>query len=421
MGKSTSAGAFRPGGRTGRSLIIRQLSLTNFRNYTSLELELPPSIMVFQGDNAQGKSNLLEAIYLLATSRSPRATNERELINWCALREELPVCRLAADVQKARGNLSLEIALRGKPAALSEAEDSFSPWQSAPKAPPIHKRIRVNGVVRRAVDLVGQINVVLFSVQDINIVGGEPALRRRYLDITNSQIDSHYLRQLQRYNRVLWQRNRLLHQIAENQASPDELSFWDQELVQTGAYLTVQRDHMVAALEHLTQAIHDEVSSDQGKLRLAYLRSIDKERGKGDSRIEEIAEVFARSLQAARKKEIAQGMSLVGPHRDDLRFLTNETDLGVFGSRGQQRTVALSLKLAEAKFMLSKTGEHPILLLDDVLSELDGQRRRHLLHSVTSYQQVLMTTTSLDHFEPDFLEQAVLFRVNQGRVEPLSS
>lgn len=377
--------------------------------------------MVLQGDNAQGKSNLLEAIYLLATSRSPHTTNERELINWSALREELPVCRLAADVQRAGRNLSLEIALRGKPAALSEAEDSFSPWQTAPKAPPIHKRIRVNGVVRRAVDLIGQINVVLFSVQDINIVGGEPALRRRYLDITNSQIDPHYLRQLQRYHRVLWQRNRLLRQIAENQASPDELSFWDQELVQTGAYLTVQRDHMVAELEHLTRVIHDEVSSDQEKLRLAYLRSIDKERGKGDSRIEETAEVYARSLHAARKKEIAQGMSLVGPHRDDLRFLTDEIDLGIFGSRGQQRTVALSLKLAEAKFMLSKTGDNPILLLDDVLSELDGQRRHHLLRTVARYQQVLMTTTNLDDFEPDFLKQAVLFRVDQGRIEPLSS
>jgi len=402
-------------------LIIRHLSLLNFRNYASLELELPPNIMVLQGDNAQGKSNLLEAIYLLATSRSPHTTNERELINWSALREELPVCRLAADVQRAGRNLSLEIALRGKPAALSEAEDSFSPRQTAPKAPPIHKRIRVNGVVRRAVDLIGQINVVLFSVQDINIVGGEPALRRRYLDITNSQIDPHYLRQLQRYHRVLWQRNRLLRQIAENQASPDELSFWDQELVQTGAYLTVQRDHMIAELEHLTRVIHDEVSSDQEKLRLAYLRSIDKERGKGDSRIEETAEVYARSLHAARKKEIAQGMSLVGPHRDDLRFLTDEIDLGVFGSRGQQRTVALSLKLAEAKFMLSKTGDNPILLLDDVLSELDSQRRHHLLGTVARYQQVLMTTTNLDDFEPDFLKQAVLFRVDQGRIEPLSS
>lgn len=399
---------------------ITHLRLTNFRNYPSLDIELPPNIMVFHGDNAQGKSNLLEAIYLLATSRSPRATNERELINWSALREELPVCRLAADVQKAGGHLSLEIALRGKPGLFREAEDSFSPWQSAAKAPPIHKRIRVNGVVRRAIDLIGQINVVLFSVQDINIVGGEPALRRRYLDITNSQIDPHYLRQLQRYHRVLWQRNRLLRQIAENQASPDELSFWDQELVQTGAYLTVQRDHMVAALEQLTQVIHDELSSDQGGLTLAYLRSIDKEKGKGDSRIEEIAEVFARSLHAARKKELAQGISLVGPHRDDVRFLSNEVDLGVFGSRGQQRTVALSLKLAEAKFMLSKTGEHPILLLDDVLSELDGQRRRHLLRSVASYQQVLMTTTNLDHFEPHFLEQAALFRVNQGRIETLS-
>ncbi len=421
IGKSISAGAYRPGGRTEKSLIIRHLSLLNFRNYASLELELPPNIMVLQGDNAQGKSNLLEAIYLLATSRSPRATNERELINWSALREELPVCRLAADVQKAGRNLSLEIALRGKPAALSEAEDSFSPWQSALKAPPIHKRIRVNGVVRRAVDLIGQINVVLFSVQDINIIGGEPALRRRYLDITNSQIDPHYLRQLQRYHRVLWQRNRLLRQIAENQASPDELSFWDQELVQTGAYLTVQRDHMVAELEHLTRVIHDEVSSDQEKLRLAYLRSIDKERGKGDSRIEETAEVYARSLHAARKKEIAQGMSLVGPHRDDLRFLTDEIDLGIFGSRGQQRTVALSLKLAEAKFMLSKTGDNPILLLDDVLSELDGQRRHHLLGTVAMYQQVLMTTTNLYDFEPDLLKQAVLFRVDQGRIESLSS
>ncbi|TET73668.1 MAG: DNA replication/repair protein RecF [Dehalococcoidia bacterium] len=404
-----------------RCLHITHLSLLNFRNYASLELELPPNIMVLQGDNAQGKSNLLEAIYLLATSRSPHTTNERELINWSALREELPVCRLAADVQRAGRNLSLEIALRGKPAALSEAEDSFSPWQTAPKAPPIHKRIRVNGVVRRAVDLIGQINVVLFSVQDINIVGGEPALRRRYLDITNSQIDPHYLRQLQRYHRVLWQRNRLLRQIAENQASPDELSFWDQELVQTGAYLTVQRDHMIAELEHLTRVIHDEVSSDQEKLRLAYLRSIDKERGKGDSRIEETAEVYARSLHAARKKEIAQGMSLVGPHRDDLRFLTDEIDLGIFGSRGQQRTVALSLKLAEAKFMLSKTGDNPILLLDDVLSELDSQRRHHLLGTVARYQQVLMTTTNLDDFEPDFLKQAVLFRVDQGRIEPLSS
>jgi DNA replication and repair protein RecF len=182
----------------------------------------------------------------------------------------------------------------------------------------------------------------------------------------------------------------------------------------------VQRDHMVAALEQWAQVIHAELSGDQGKLSLAYLRSIDKERGKGDSQIEETTEAFTRSLRAAQNKEIAQGISLVGPHRDDLRFFVDEVDIGTFGSRGQQRTIALSLKLAEAKFTLRETGEHPILLLDDVLSELDSHRRSHMLRSVAEYQQVLMTATDLIHFDPDFLEQAVLFRVSQGCIEPLS-
>ncbi len=400
---------------------ISHLSLTNFRNYSNLDLVLPPHITVLQGDNAQGKSNLLEAIYLLATSRSYRVTNERELINWSALQDELPVCRLVADIQKTSGNLSLEIALMNKIVAPGEAKDAFLRGRSPSKPATTHKRIRVNGVVRRAIDLVGQINVVPFSVQDINIIGGEPALRRRYLDIANSQLDPHYLRQLQRYHRVLWQRNRLLRQIAEHQANVDELSFWDQELVQAGSYLIVQRDLMVAALEQLAQDIHGELSSEQGRLTLAYLRNIDKERGKGDSQIEETAQVFARSLDAARNKEIAQGVSLVGPHRDDLRFLADDVDMGIFGSRGQQRAIALSLKLAEANFMLSKTGEHPILLLDDVLSELDSRRRSHLLQSVARYQQVLMTATELDHFDADFLKQAVLLGVAQGRIQPLTS
>ena len=400
-------------------MYIKHLSLANFRNYASLELDLPPHIMVFQGDNAQGKSNLLEAIYLLATTRSPHATNEREFINWSAFAEELPACRLVADVQKAGGDIRLEIALMGKTVVSHEAKDSLSPWNTTARALPIQKRIRVNGIVRRAIDFVGQLNVVTFSVQDINLIGGEPALRRRYLDITNSQIDSHYLRQLQRYHRVLGQRNRLLRLISDNRASPDELSFWDQELVQTGAYLIVQREHMIAKLEYLAQGIHDELIGNKGKLRFSYLRSIDKERGKGDSPSKEVAEIFFQALYAARDKEIAQGMSLVGPHRDNIRFLDDEVDLGIYGSRGQQRTVALSLKLAEAKFMLSQTGEHPILLLDDVLSELDSQRRSHLLHSVAEYQQVLMTTTDLDHFNPDFLEQAELFKVTQGHIAPL--
>lgn len=401
-------------------MIITHLSLTNFRNYTSLEFDLPPHIMVLQGDNAQGKSNLLEAIYILATSRSPRTVSDRELINWDAFKEEIPTCRIASIVRKDDSDLRLELALSARATESPRSDDFFSRWQPANKPSSVQKRIRINGVVRHTADLIGQLNVVTFSVYDIALVGGEPALRRRYLDITNSQIDHKYLRNLQRYNRVLWQRNQLLRLIAENKANPDELAFWDQQLVEKGAYLIVQREHTVAALNQLAQGIHEELSGGQGKLNLVYLRSIDKQRGKEESDVNETAEIFNKALQAARAKEIAQGMSLVGPHRDDLRFFVNDIDAGIYASRGQQRTVALSLKLAEVRLMLSATKEHPILLLDDVLSELDARRRHHLLGSAANYEQVLITTTDLDRFEQDFLGKASLFRVSQGRIEPLS-
>jgi DNA replication and repair protein RecF len=260
-------------------LIITHLSLNNFRNYTSLEFDLPPHIVVLQGDNAQGKSNLLEAIYILATSKSPRTVSDRELINWDAFKEEIPACRIASKVRKAGSDLRLEIALSARAAASLRSEELFSRWQPMSKASPVQKRIRINGVVRHAADLIGQLNVVTFSVHDIDLVGGEPALRRRYLDIANSQIDQRYLRYLQRYNHVLWQRNQLLRMIAENKANPDELAFWDQQLVEKGAYLIVQRERMMAALNQLAQGIHEDIGG-QGKLDLVYLRSIDRERKK---------------------------------------------------------------------------------------------------------------------------------------------
>ncbi|MEE8471453.1 MAG: DNA replication/repair protein RecF [Dehalococcoidia bacterium] len=402
-------------------MFIRHLSLSNFRNYAQLEFDIPPRIAVLQGENAQGKSNLLEAIYILATSRSNRTSTERDLINWSAFGETLPVCRLAADIQRGDRNLRLEVALMAKDTGPHRAADSFYPGPIDARIPSVQKRIRVNGSVRRAVDLVGQINVVTFSILDIDVIRGEPAVRRRHLDITISQIDPHYLRQLQRYQRILWQRNRLLRQIAQRQASPDELSFWDVELVQSGTYLMVQREHTIAALNHHTEIVHDELSGGLGKLRLSYCRSIDKEKANGDSHTVETSEAFGKALQAKRHKELAQGMSLVGPHRDDLRFLINEVDMGIYGSRGQQRTAALSLKLAEAKFMLSITEQHPILLLDDVLSELDSRRRSLLLRAAAAYEQVLLTTTDLDRFEPGFLAQAQLFKVVEGRIQPLST
>ncbi|MBA7594497.1 DNA replication and repair protein RecF [subsurface metagenome] len=389
-------------------IYISHFSLTNFRNFVHLELDLPPHLVVLVGDNAQGKTNLLEAIYFLATARSHRAATERELLNWSILGEGIPVARLFAQAQRGRGRVEVEIALRGTHTSAEEAPFTL-------EAAHVQKRIRINGIPRRAIDLVGQLNVVIFSSQDIELVSGAPSLRRRYLDLTNCQIDPRYLRAWQRYNKVLLQRNRLLRLIGERRSQPDQLDFWDRELAQAGSYLMVQRWLMVADLDQIVQPIHHQLTAGKEELRIAYLPSM----GLKTDSIDALCLDFQQMLRGLRQKEMAQGMSLVGPHRDDLQFLVNGVDMNVFGSRGQQRTVALSLKLAEARFMHSKTEEHPILLLDDVLSELDSGRRNHLLESTAAYEQVVITATDLDRFAPGFLAQAALFRVNEGEIAPL--
>jgi len=198
------------------------LSLANFRNYGHLELDFPPHVMVLQGDNAQGKTNLLEALHLLATARSHRATNERELLNWSAARQGLEVTRLAARIEKASGTVDVELALMG---VASKAEEATTA-SGVPEVRLVQKRIKVNGINRRAIDLVGQVNVVLFSSQDIDLVAGSPSMRRRYLDLANSQVNSRYLRTLQQYNKVVTQRNHLLRMIGERRAQCDQLDFW---------------------------------------------------------------------------------------------------------------------------------------------------------------------------------------------------
>ncbi|MBT9148951.1 MAG: DNA replication/repair protein RecF [Dehalococcoidia bacterium] len=387
-------------------MYLQHLSLTNFRNYVRLELDLPPHVSVFQGANAQGKSNLLESICFLATIRFSRTVAERELINWEAAGEKLPFARLSANIQKAERKAQLEIILRPRSAMHHQGTLAT-----------IQKHIRVNGVARRAVDLIGQLNMVMFSPRDIDLIGGEPATRRRYLDITNSQVDPQYLRASQRYNKVLSQRNHLLRRIAACQSRPNELLFWDQELVKAGAYIILQRQRTIAELNDLANPMHDQLSGGQEKLTLQYRPSIDKE-GLEMGALPEVEQAFNRVLGAARQRELARGLSLIGPHRDDLGFLVNEMDMGTYGSRGQQRTIALSLKLSEARFMLMRTGEWPVLLLDDVLSELDPERRQHLLEAISSYRQVLITTTDLDRFPSEFLARAEKFRIADGRIEP---
>lgn len=401
---------------------LKHLSLANFRNYARLELELPPDTILVQGENAQGKTNLLEAIYYLSTARSPYATADRELINWLAEEEELIFARLVGQMQKDDTLQRLEITLLKEPSPEAGGHS-------------LKKQIRVNGVPKRVLDLIGQLNVVFFLPQDIDLVAGSPGGRRRYLDTTICQFDPVYCRTLRRYNRVLTQRNHLLRQLQERRSGPDQLRFWNEKLAEDGAHLVARRRDVIAELEELARAIHLELTSQDEHLSLRYEPSVRMPDthyqiplGLGSERVfgiryseASIRESFLEQLQEITREEIQRGMSLIGPHRDELRFLAAGVDMRIYGSRGQQRTVVLALKLAEAKLLAKETGEQPIMLLDEVMAELDEARRRYLMKAIENSQQAILTTTHWNAYSSDFLNRATLLRVQEGRIEGISN
>lgn len=372
---------------------LNSLSLTNFRNYSRLDLEFPPGVVVLQGENAQGKTNLLEAIHILATTRSPRAGTDRELMNWMAFEDVLPYARIVAKVRRGSGYSQIEMT------ASTRENDSG-----------IVKKFKINGAAKRAFDVIGYLTVVLFSPLDIDLIAGSPSERRRFLDIMNSQVDHGYLRSLQQYNRVLAQRNALLRLIREGQANIDQLDYWNEQLVQHGAAIITARRTSVTILDELIGAIHPEITGRQETLRINYISN-------AATSNDDVSAQFHRALRAISQREAAQGVSLVGPHRDDLAYTTNDADTAVYGSRGQQRTAALALKLAETEYIHQKTGEYPVLLLDDVMSELDYRRRRQVVATIKPGQQVIITATDLEDFEPSFLSRVHLYRVKAGSID----
>jgi DNA replication and repair protein RecF len=292
------------------------------------------------------------------------------------------------------------------------------------------KRLRVNGVVRRASETVGQVTAVLFTTQDIDLVGGAPSLRRRYLDITLSQVDPGYLRALQRYGKIVFQRNALLRRIQEGAAAPDELSFWDDEMAREGAHVAGGRARAVSSLSVLARETHRSLSGGLEELSLIYQpqlsRAWEGERIAAAS-TDELAAALLQALASGRQRDVAAGVSLNGPHRDDLLFLLDGVSAAAFASRGQQRTAALALRLAEARFLLDRSGEYPILLLDDVLSELDESRRAGILAAAAGFEQVLITSVDADRLDRASLSftegthvspgGVTLYRVSAGKVE----
>ncbi len=396
-------------------MIVRHLSLTNFRLYARLELDLPAGLTIVQGDNAQGKTSLLEAIYFLATSHSPHTGADRQVIRWGAAEEAAyPFAILKAELVRRDGPRVLEIGIQ-------RADGNR-----------LKKEIRINHTTRRGIDLVGQLAVVLFLPGDVELVSGAPALRRDYLDAALSQVDAEYVRALDQYERALTQRNALLRQAQERPVDPDEFSVWDDQLVPAGVEVALRRRRAVAELTQLAMPAHRRLSNGLEYLEIIYQPNFDAAAPASSARSYQIGldparppagfdradleAAFRRALMDRRREEIARGATLTGPHRDDLRFLANAVDLGDYGSRGQQRTAVLSLKLAEADWMRRRIGEEPVLLLDEVLAELDPNRRRCLLDHISDSHQTIVTTTDVARFDEAFVKQATLLKVMHGVV-----
>lgn len=398
-------------------MYLTHLSLTNFRSFSRLDLDLPRRVVLLLGDNAQGKTTFLEAVYFLAAFTSFHAANDRQVINLLAMDQNPAVCRLVADFQRAGKTHHLEVRLIVE----NNGNGGFSR---------LRKEILLDGIKHTASEAIGLFNAVIFLPQMSAIIEDGPDERRRYLNMTLSQVVPGFAAALSDYSNGINQRNALLKQLAERGGSPEQLEFWDELVARRGAQIILARDHAVQELERLASEIHQKLTRSSEVLRMIYQPAYDP-CGKHQDQLslpmdtvydrsgfslEEIQKGFAKRLTELRQEEIFRGVTTIGPHRDDLRFLINHLDLSDFGSRGQIRTVLLALKLAEVQWMCQKTGETPVLLLDEIMAELDDNRREDLLTSLAGCDQSFLTTTDIKLFDPKFVAIHQVWKVKNGRI-----
>jgi DNA replication and repair protein RecF len=377
---------------------VERLGLSGFRNYGSLELELPSGPQVIAGPNAAGKTNLLEALLMLGTGRSHRAANDTELIGWSA-----PFARLEASIAVDTADASatsLEIVLV-RPGSVPAAGSSTAGQR---------KRIKVNGVPRRANALAAALPVVLFSPEDMLLVVGSPSLRRSTLDGLVALLEPEAGSTLATYGRALVQRNNLLRLVRDGQADPAELGFWTEQVSSDGGRIVGWRRQALARLAEPLAGAHAEIAPGEGSLRLRYLTNAEPQAG------EEPSAALRRRLAETAEKEMWNGATLVGPHRDDFSFELDGRELSGFASRGQQRSAILALKLAQLAVLGDRLGRVPLLLLDDVFSELDPMRRAHLVRRIGELPQAFITTTTFDDLDPALVEASTAWVVEDGRV-----
>lgn len=368
-------------------MYLEGIELKNYRNYETVKLSFSPSINVLIGENAQGKTNLVESIYFLAMSRSHRSPRDRELIRW-----DSDFAKVNGQLIKKSHSVPLEIVLskRGKIAKMNHLEQ------------------------RKLSDYIGQLNVILFAPEDLSLVKGSPSVRRRFIDMELGQMNKIYLHHLTQYQRVLKQRNQFLKK-AKYDRKHDALylDILTEQLATEGAEVLYHRYRFVKQLTKWAQEVQTDISNGKEELRISYktTSSVSDKMSK-----EELLSQLQKDYEKAKEQEIDQGTTTLGPHRDDLVFYVNEKNVQTYGSQGQQRTTALSLKLAEIELMYEMTGEYPILLLDDVLSELDDSRQTHLLNAIQNKVQTFITTTSLDGVQMDLLQNPHIFKVENGEI-----
>ena len=357
-------------------MIIKSIDLKNFRNYEIEHIDFDEGTNIFYGDNAQGKTNILEAVYISGTGKSHKGSKDFELINF-----EYEESHIKTIISRRNIDYRIDMHIKKNKA----------------------KGIAVNGIpVKKTLDLYGIVNIIFFSPEDLNIIKNGPAGRRKFMDMELCQLNRLYGNNLVNYNKSLDQRNRLLKDIYFRDDIKDTLDIWDGQLVKYGIEIIRARRNFINKINSIIYDIHEKLSGGKEKLTISYEPSVSEEE-------------LERILIRERERDIKMKVTQAGPHRDDIIFMINDVDIRKYGSQGQQRTAALSLKLAEIEIVKEITGDKPVLLLDDVLSELDSNRQNYLLNSINDVQTII-TCTGLDEFINNRFNINSIFKVINGHV-----
>ncbi len=357
-------------------MIIKSLELADFRNYDSLHIDFSSGTNILYGDNAQGKTNILEAIFLCATTKSHKGSKDKDIVNFN--KEE---AHIRTYLEKDGIDMKIDMHLRKNKT----------------------KGIAIDGnKIKKAADLLGLLNVVFFSPEDLSIIKNGPAERRRFVDMELCQLDQFYLYNLNHYNKIVNQRNKLLKDMYFNPSLRDTLNIWDSQLISFGSKIIERRQLFVKQLNEIIYDIHKKLSGGKEELVIQYEPNV-------------IIENYEKSLYESQDRDVKLKQTTVGPHRDDFSFMIGNIDIRKFGSQGQQRTAALSLKLSEIELVKKMTKDNPILLLDDVLSELDSNRQNYLLSTIGGIQTII-TCTGLDEFINNRFEINKVFQIKNGKI-----